>query len=177
VSGIAADDDKAFLAKVKEWRDLLRDTANIALRLDGAPQSPVKIPDDERKTLQLAASKLHSIDELVKIVQGLPFPHDRAHALSCLCSVIGTSFAIGSHASASETQRGYFHLTAQSRRGKAPRKKTPTQKRIDELSAQHCRLKPNATNGTKARYVMKHWGDALRMPDQRTVERHLTKQK
>jgi hypothetical protein len=168
--GIKTDSHDLNLAYVKVWRKRLRDGANAALKLKN-------MPEDERRDLEWALNALSSLDTFVKIIRTLPSRQVQAHALRCLSEVVGISFVIGSHASASETQRGYHYLTAQSRRGKVPRKKTPAQKRIDELSAQHCRLKPNATNGAKARYVMKHWGDALPMPHQRTVERHLTKLK
>jgi hypothetical protein len=119
MSGIAVDDDKAFLVEVEKWREILRDTANIALEQDGVPDSKVKIVEDERASLQWAARTLYAIDELLKVFKALPYQHERAHALSCLCSVIGASFAIGSHASVSETQRVFQHKTAQSKGGKA----------------------------------------------------------
>ena len=169
--GIAAEDEKAFLVEVEKWQEVLRVTANIAFELDGAPRSRVEIPEDERKSLRVAANNLYAIDELIKIVNALPYPHARAYGLSCLCSVIGASFAIGSHASVSKTQRIYQHKAAQSKAGNASRKQTPKQARIDEMLAQHRRSKPNAKDGAIAQRVIDQWGYVTPPPHIRTVQR------
>jgi hypothetical protein len=173
---VDADDDIAFLAEVENWHTVLRDTANSALDQDGVPGSKVEIAEDERASLQCAARNLYAIDELVKIVKALPYQHQRAHALMCLCSVMGASFAIGSHASVSETQRVFQHKKTQGSGGSSPRKKTTKQRRRDELTAQCRRLKPRATNHAIAKYVVENWDDE-KPPDLVTVQRRLKKRK
>ncbi len=166
--GIKTDSHDLNLAYVKVWRKRLRECANAALKLKN-------VPEDERQGLEWALNALSSLDTFVEIIRTLPSREVQADALRCLSAVVGISFVIGSHASLSETQRVFQQSTAQSARGKKPRQRTPKQKRMDELIAQHDRLKPSATDGARAQYIMKHWGDALPMPNQRTVERHLTK--
>ena len=168
--GIKTDSHDLNLAYVRVWRKRLRDGANAALKLKN-------VPEDERQDLEWALNELSSLDTFVKIIRTLPSRQVQAHALRCLSAVVGISFVIGSRASLSETQRVYQQWTAQSARGKTPRQPTPKQKRMDELIAQHCRLKPNATPGARTQYVLERWGDALPMPDRRTVERHLPKLK
>jgi hypothetical protein len=168
--GIKTDSHDLNLAYVKVWRKRLRDGANAALKLKN-------VPKDERRDLEWALNALPSLDTFVKIIRTLPSRRVQVDALRCLSAVVGISFVIGSRASLSETQRVYQQSTAQSARGKTPRQRTPKQKRMDELIAQCCRLKPNATDGARAQYVLEHWGDALPMPNQRTVERDLTKLK
>jgi hypothetical protein len=167
--GIKTDSHNLNLAYVKVWRKRLRDGANAALKLKN-------VPEDERQDLEWARNELSSLDTFVKIIRTLPSRQVQADALRCLCAVVGISFVIGSRASLSETQRVYQQSIAQSARGKTPRRRTPKQQRMDELIAQ-CRLKSNATDGARAQYVLAHWGDALPMPNQRTVERYLTKLK
>jgi hypothetical protein len=144
----------------------LRDCANAALKLKN-------VPEDEWQDLEWALNELPSLDTFVKIIRTLPSRQAQAHALRCLSAVIGVSFVIGSRASLSETQRVYQQSTAQSARGKAPRKLTSVQTRMDELMAEHRRAKPKATDGATTQYVLKNWGHDIRLPNQRTVERRL----
>jgi hypothetical protein len=74
--------------------------------------------------------------------------------------VIGASFAIGSHASESKTQRVFQQLKAQSKRGKAPRKQTDRQKKIDTLIEQRQRTHPKHTPNAVADWILKEMGDA-----------------
>jgi hypothetical protein len=152
-------DDEASLAMVQRWRDTLRDTANAALEQDGVPKTHVRIPDDERQSLELAKRKLYAIDELLKIIQALPYQHAREHALSCLCSTIGTAFVIGSHASISETQRLFQDKKRQSKGGSGDRKRTPRQALIDALIEQRLRAKPDHSDNAIADWVLKEVGD------------------
>jgi hypothetical protein len=106
------------------------------------------------------------------IIGKLP-PADRDRALGAVARLLESTMHMTGIASRSGVSELVHRSAAQSSAGKAPRRKTPMQQRMDELSEKYLRLKPNATPHATAKFMMENWGDETTTPDLSTMQRHV----
>jgi hypothetical protein len=136
-----------------------------------------KTPAVQREFFKCAIENFETEEKaLADILSKLP-PVDRDSAFAALANLLDSTMHIAGSASASDAAKFWHESEAQRRRGKARRKETPLQKRMDELSAQYRQRKPNATNHAVAQFVVANWGDETSPPDLGTVQRRLKKTK
>jgi hypothetical protein len=81
--------EESYVGLVLEWQKHLREIANHTLK--------TAEPDEvDRADLEGAIRSLGYVDQLVKILQKLPYEHDRIYTLQCLWNAITAGFVVGS---------------------------------------------------------------------------------
>jgi hypothetical protein len=123
--GFDPNDVCTYLELIELWRDHLRDMATGTLEM----LENIGGTERERDDLNRALGSLRSIDELVKIIGGLPYTHAQTHALHQLWAVIGAAFVIGSRAVKNPVSGKVGTAAA---RSKAAENRKPFQKALAE---------------------------------------------